>query len=755
PRSADFVTAIWAVARTGAGYLPIDPTQPAARVREILTHAQPVVGIGAEGFGHPGEHWLTIPGAATPTVAHQADHAPQHATVDDTAYVIYTSGSTGAPKGVRVTHRGIADLATSQRELFDVTPESRVLQFASPSFDASLFELLLAFGSGAAAVIVPADVYAGRELESFVDGHGVTHACLTPTVLQVTDPAAVPSLEVVIMAGEAVNSALLQRWSHGRTVFNAYGPTEATIMGTCTRSHDHAGPVTIGGPVRGFDAVVLDGRLRPVGDNVVGELYLGGNGLAEGYLRQPGLTASRFVANPFADERLYRTGDLVRWVDRAGARELEYVGRVDSQVKIRGHRVELAEVEAALLRHPGVEQACVVGHGGALAGYIVGTASPRSARDSLTRTVPAYMVPSTVTTVDALPITLSGKVDTGRLPTPSVPTDAQVAPSTTLEHLVRDAFSDVLAVPADRIGVDDNFFDLGGHSLSVVQVMDALGTGRGRPVPVGWLLMHPTVATLAGRLEAGDTDSGGVFDVLLPLRAEGVGAPVFCVHPAIGIAWSYLSLLGETDRPVYGLQIPGIASGERAPTSIDELADRYVLEIRGVQANGPYHLLGWSLGGVIAHAVATRLQADGEEIALLALVDAQLAAPAEAAEFGVDDLARQLGVTGHSFDEIVARLRTTRSELDFLTPDHLRRMYEPVTQAAGWVDAYEVPVFKGEIVYLAARGSRGAEHWKNFVDGDISVRRVDAEHEHMLGEEGARALGRVLGSTSVTEGVAL
>ncbi|WP_415976037.1 amino acid adenylation domain-containing protein [Rhodococcus sp. 077-4] len=755
PRSAAFVTAVWAVAKAGAGYLPIDPTQPSARVHEILDHAAPVIGIASPGFEPAGSDWLTVGDE-------QLDHfdaPPVH--LDDVAYVVHTSGSTGMPKGVRVTHRGIADLVQSQHDLFGVTPDSRVLQFASPSFDASIFELLLAFGAGAGAVIVPAEVYAGRELEALVDRHAVTHACLTPTVLQVTDPEATPSLRVLVMAGEAVNSALLQRWSRGRSVFNAYGPTEGTIMSTCTIDQrdwnlraDAAAPVTIGGPVRGVDAVVLDARLRPVADNVMGELYLGGGSVAEGYLGRRSLTACSFVADPFGDGRLYRTGDLVRWVVRNGERELEYLGRVDSQVKIRGHRVELSEVEASMLRHPDVRQASVIGRSGSLAAYAVGPIEPREVREFLGRTVPAFMVPKTVTVVDTLPMTLSGKVDVSRLPVPSPMASQRRAPSSPLEILVHAAFSEVLHIPAEHIGIDDNFFDLGGHSLSVVQMMDALGGRLDRRIPVSLLLLHPTVATLAAYLETGDVLSGNEFDVLLPLRAGGVGAPLFCVHPAIGIAWSYLSLLGETDRPLYGLQVPGIANGEATPSSIEEFAARYVREIRTVQAHGPYHLVGWSLGGVIAHAVAAQLQSEGEDVALLALVDAQRSAPEGAAEFGIGDLARQLGVEGTSFETIVDRLHAARSELGFLTVDHLRRMYRPVALAPSWVASYDPAVFKGAVHYFAARGSHGAEQWTDFVDGRISVHRVDVEHEDMLGEHGARALGRVIGIDSVAKGVA-
>ncbi|MEO7079151.1 MAG: non-ribosomal peptide synthetase, partial [Rhodococcus sp. (in: high G+C Gram-positive bacteria)] len=536
---ADLVAALWAVAKSGAGYLPIDPNHPATRIEEILEHAQPVTGITRASLAPVGGRWVTVDGlASSPEPALLRSYFEDTAYLDDTAYVIYTSGSTGAPKGVRVTHRGIADLVQSQRDTFGVETKSRVLQFASPGFDASIFEMLLAFGVGAAVVVVPAEVYAGRELEKFITSTAVTHVCPTPTVLQITDPAATPTVDVVIMAGEASNTELVQRWSHSSTVFNAYGPTEATVMGTCTPALNHLAAVTIGGPVRGFDAVVLDARLRPVPDNVVGELYLGGPGLAEGYLSQPGLTASRFVPNMLGDKgtRLYRTGDLVRWVEQRNARELEYLGRVDSQVKIRGHRVELAEVEAALLRHPDVEQACVLGHGHSLAAYIAGDTDAGVVREFLTRTIPAYMVPSSVTVVDTLPMSISGKVDARALPEPTLATVVHLAPSTPLEWSVRASFAEVLEIDADRIGVDDNFFDLGGHSLSVVRVMDNLGDELGRPVPVSWLLTHPTAASLAAKLDGLGDAGDDVFDVVLPLRVEGEREPLFCIHPAIGIA---------------------------------------------------------------------------------------------------------------------------------------------------------------------------------------------------------------------------
>ncbi|WP_188547718.1 non-ribosomal peptide synthetase [Rhodococcoides trifolii] len=791
PRSVEYVVAMWAAAKAGSGFLPIDPSYPVGRITDMLTEVDPVVGVtdvlnlplvGAIGT------WVDY-GSALPdsayrsgdTTAYSTYYAPPH--LDDAAYVIYTSGSTGTPKGVRVTHRGLADLVAAQRERFGVTPQSRVLQFASPSFDASVFEMLLGFGSGAAVVVVPGGVYAGRELESVLVENNVTHVCLTPSVLQSTDPAAVPGVRTVIMAGEPSNSALVGRWSLGRDVYDAYGPTETTIMATCSTRLHPGDPATIGAPTLGLDAMVLDSRLRLVPNGVVGELYLAGSALAEGYVSRPGSTAERFVPNVLGEPgtRMYRTGDLVRWNDSGDTgslgfpMSLEFLGRADTQIKIRGHRVELAEVEAALLRHPGVHQVTVTGRysaGGApaLAAYIVGPASPSEVRELVGRTLPPYMIPAAITTVKALPLTVSGKVDTASLPSPTFGGASYRAPSTPTEHVVAAVMGRVLFDDdTTRVGADDNFFELGGHSLAAVRVMDSLREALGRPIPVIWLFAEPTPAALAARIDAGDNSAvDSALAVLLPIRPSGELPPLFCIHPAIGVAWSYTGLTSAVhpDRPLYGLQVPGLEGGKAggrseldggkaggrsesddgsAPTSIEEYARRYVAEIRRVQPTGPYHLLGWSLGGVIAHAMASLLEKRGDRVALLALLDSHLDVATDAPEFTVADLADQLGVPGAAdFEAISTRLHEQRSELAFLTPDYLERMFAPVRDAPALVERYTPSVVDADLDFFAARASTASRQWVPFVSGDVTVHRIDAEHEHLGEHRSLASIGRIL-----------
>ncbi|MEH6793174.1 MAG: amino acid adenylation domain-containing protein [Rhodococcus sp. (in: high G+C Gram-positive bacteria)] len=750
PRSIEFVVAVWAVAKSGAGYLPVDPHHPAGRVSEMLREVSPIVGVTA------GEHleslsalgtWVTEADAAGVTDV-PASGAPHP---DDTAYVIYTSGSTGTPKGVRVSHRGIVDLVAGQ-QVFGVGRQSRVLHFANPGFDASVFEMLLAFGAGATLVIVPVDIYGGRELAALLADQQVSHLCLTPTVLQATDPRGLDALDVVIMAGEPTNSELIRRWARGgRRVFNAYGPTETTIMGTCSPALDGRGTTTIGTPIVGFDAAVLDSRLRHVPAEVVGELYLTGDGVAEGYVGRAPLTADRFVAAHFGapGARMYRTGDLVRWVDTVNGPELEYLGRADTQVKIRGHRVERAEVEAALLRSPGVDAAHVridrSADGTAeLVAFVAGEMDLGIVRRVLGRQLPRYMMPAALTRVGQMPLTTSGKIDNARLPAPRYPTTVYVAPTTDLERTVVDAFGRTLGIDPARIGLFDNFFDLGGHSLGAVQAMDHLSEELGRALPVVWLLTEPTVAHLAAKLDENDLDTRTPFDVLLPIRPQGTLPPLFCIHPAVGVAWSFAGLPSSLhpDRPVYGLQLPGLLDGSELPRRIEDFAQRYIDEIKAVAPEGPYLLLGWSLGGVIAHAAATMLQEAGDTVELLVLLDARTDVADDAPEFTVGDLADQLEVEGESFEEIASNLTAARPELSFLTATHLHRMYEPVSAAATLVREYRPTAFDGDVLFVSAHDSDADGQWEKYVGRPLQVHRVDAAHQNMTQPAPLADIGR-------------
>ncbi|MEU2080046.1 amino acid adenylation domain-containing protein, partial [Streptomyces sp. NPDC013489] len=422
------------------------------------------------------------------------------------AYVIYTSGSSGVPKGVAVSHSGLMSLAASMADRSGAVAESRVLQLTSPSFDASVMEMMLAFGVGGTLVVAPEGRLAGDALAEVMTRHGVTHALIPPAVLATVPELPDGILTSPVVGGEACPAELVDLWAPKRRMVNAYGPTEVTITGTMSAPLVPTGQTpSIGGPVTGTRVYVLDDRLRPVPPGVVGELYVAGAGLARGYLNRPGLTSERFVASPFGTgERLYRTGDLVRWDGPAG---LVYTGRVDEQVKIRGFRIELGEVESALAAHPGIARAVAVardagaGRGRQLVAYVVpdGTApDPAALRAFVGERLPEYMVPAAVVVLDRLPLNTNGKLDRKALPEPQFTGGAYRAPRTPQEEVLCGLFAAILDL--DTVGVDDSFFDLGGHSLLATRLISRIRSSLGAEIGVRTVFEAPTVAELAARL---------------------------------------------------------------------------------------------------------------------------------------------------------------------------------------------------------------------------------------------------------------
>ncbi|MFI2234627.1 amino acid adenylation domain-containing protein, partial [Nocardia testacea] len=543
PRSADSVLAEWAVTKSGAAFLPIDPTYPADRIAHMLTDSGAPVGITVSSVRADlpdSVDWLVLDELALDTYPSDpitdADRV-WPLTPANTAYVIYTSGSTGLPKGVVVSHAGLANFSAEQVERYRLDANTRALAFASPSFDASILELLLAVGSAGALVVVPTGTYGGAELGELIAREGVTVGLITPSVLGSLDPADLAGMEVIIAGGEAISADLVAKWSTTpeggvqRRFHNAYGPTEATVA-TNISGVLHAGDrVTIGGPVRGMRTLVLDDRLNPVPEGVAGELYVGGIQLARGYHARAGLTADRFVADPYGEPgaRLYRTGDVVRWRrDAAGDPAVEYVGRNDFQVKVRGFRIELGEIDAALTAHESVDFAVTTGHKNAagavsLVSYVVAT--PGAAVDVTALTgyvaerLPDYMVPAAVMVIDRIPLTPAGKLDRKALPEPVF--QARTAfrgPRTPVEQVIAEVFAEVLGV--DRVGVDDSFFALGGDSIVSIQLVSR-AKARGVVFTPRHVFEQRTVAGLAAVAESADADS--VTRTLVELPGGGVG----------------------------------------------------------------------------------------------------------------------------------------------------------------------------------------------------------------------------------------
>ncbi|MFF0818631.1 non-ribosomal peptide synthase/polyketide synthase, partial [Rhodococcus sp. NPDC003318] len=540
PRSIQAQVALWAIAKTGAAFVPMDPAYPADRIEHMVTDSGAVLGL--TGSAHAAElpgsiGWLVLDDPEFVAHSSAMSVAPLSDTdrtapidVANAAYVIYTSGSTGLPKGVVVSHEGLANFAAEQRERYSVTARSRALHFSSPSFDASILELLLALGAGAALVIVPPGVYGGAELAEVISAGGATHAFITPGALATLSPEGLDCLAHLVAGGEAVPDNLVDIWAPGRHFHNGYGPTETIVMVAISEPLTPGERLTIGGPIRNIDAMVLDTRLRPVPVGVAGELYVSGAQLARGYHARPALTADRFVANPFEPgTRMYRTGDVVRWVQQSGGLEIEYVGRSDFQVKVRGFRIELGEIDAALSAHGSVDFAVTVGRTGpsgatVLAAYVVAVPGRSVDTDALAefvgRTLPSHMVPSAIVVMDAIPLTVNGKVDRKALPEPDFGSSeaSYVAPSNRLEEILAELFAEVLGV--DRVGVADSFFALGGDSIVSIQLV-ARAKAAGVVIRARDVFERKTVAGLAQVAALGDESSAPV--VLAELPGGGVG----------------------------------------------------------------------------------------------------------------------------------------------------------------------------------------------------------------------------------------
>ncbi|QLY29808.1 amino acid adenylation domain-containing protein [Nocardia huaxiensis] len=577
-RGADLLIAIWATAKSGAAFLPIDPRHPLDRIDHMLTDSGAILGLtnaehrpllpdtirwlppGRDDGPHTGEHRrVSRPGHPQPPQRpgeHRAmprpgerqpmsrPHERQPAAFGATrklpppvvrreprpehpAWLIYTSGSTGTPKGVAVSHRGLADLVTAQRQVLQLDGYSRVLQVASPSFDASAFEALMAFGAGGTAVVAPPDVFGGDALSDLIAAHRVTHMVITPSALATMDPARVSSVRMLAVAGEAIGPELVQRWAQGRMLMNLYGPTEFTIWATVSEPLRAEQPVTIGRPIRGGATLVLDDRLRPVPMGVAGELYLAGPALARGYHNRSALTAGRFTANPYGapGERMYRTGDLVRWTGGLGAPKLEYLGRTDFQVKVRGQRIELGEIDAVLARAENVEFAVTLGVAGpgggtALAAYLLPEPGAHldvsAVRAHAADRLPGYMVPSAFVVLDAIPLNAVGKLDRKALPAPVFEAETEYrAPSTPTETVLAGIVAELLG--RKRIGVHDSFFALGGDSILAIQLVSRARL-RGLELTPLQIFEHRTVAALAAL-----ADEAGEAIVLEELPGGGVG----------------------------------------------------------------------------------------------------------------------------------------------------------------------------------------------------------------------------------------
>ncbi|MBK0053231.1 non-ribosomal peptide synthetase [Stenotrophomonas sp. S39] len=725
PRSLELAVALMGVLRAGAAYLPLDLAHPDERLARILASARPACVLAeADVQARLGDVTLLPPSqwTALSFAAPWADPAP-----GDAAYVIYTSGSTGEPKGVVIEHQAIVNRLLWMREHYGFAADDRVLQKTPATFDVSVWEFFLPLLCGATLVLAGPDAHRDpTELARLIRSHDITTAHFVPSMLDAFLAAPASEglrLRRVFTSGEALDATLRDRF-HGRVhaeLHNLYGPTEAAVDVSWwpASAGDRSRPVPIGFPVWNTRLYVLDARMQPLPVGVAGDLYLGGVQLARGYLGRDDLTNERFLADPFLPgQRIYRTGDVARW---RGDGAVEYLGRSDHQVKLRGLRIELGEIEAALRELPGMDRVEVLlrqdAPGDARLVAYVPSASADAAvlRSHLATRVPDYMLPSAFVGVDHWPVTANGKLDRGALPKPPDEHVGGLAPRTPLEHELAALFAQALG-RATPVAVDADFFSLGGDSLSAVHLLLAIEQRWRCDLGLGALFAQPTVAALAARIAEPPASADHALGPVIALAtAESALPPLFVVHPAGGIAWNYRTLARalQPARTVHGLQSPALDPRQAMPSSIEVMANDYVQRIATLQPQGPVHLLGWSVGGILAQAMAVRLHEIGREVGELVLLDAY---PSECwrAEPEPDAMAALralLAIAGHdpdahpeldSRERILAFLRRGGSALGSLPDVVLDGVVRAVTGTNRLIREHQHRPFDGTLVHVRA-----------------------------------------------------
>ncbi|BAH50284.1 amino acid adenylation domain-containing protein [Rhodococcus opacus] len=778
-RSAELIISVLAVLKSGAAYLPVDPTYPADRIAHMLADGTPVA-ILTSSVGVPDRTPLgtevPILDLDDPDLQALLDTQPVTAPtdadrsrplqLDDAAYLIYTSGSTGVPKGVVVPHLGIADLLSLQSDVIGMDHSTRALHFSSISFDLAFWQIMWGVLSGGTLVVATdADRIPGEPLARVINEHDVNFVGVPPSFAAAFPPEhPIPDGVDLMLGAEKLTPQLIERYAPGRRLFNAYGPTECTVNATLALVEPgHEGPVPIGVVDPGKHAYVLDHALRPVPPGVSGELYLAGDSVTRGYRNQSPKTAERFIADPFADpgSRMYRTSDVVWW-GRDG--QIYFTGRADSQVKVRGFRIELNEIEAVLSGDPDVEHIVVVVREDRpgdqrLVAYATSVPGGRIDPDQLHRRaasrLPDYMIPAAFIAVDEFPTLPNGKLDQSSLPVPHLSLQvSERGPRTAREEVLCQLFAEALGI--ERVGIDDSFFDLGGHSLMAAGLMSAISSRLSVTATVASLFAAPTVAQLADRLD--DDSDADALAVLLPFRTEGSKPPVFCFHPAGGISWGYSGLLRhiDPDYPLYGVQASNLSTSKRPPETLEDMAAEYIEHMRTVQPTGPYHLLGWSLGGVVAHAIAGALQNQGEELGMLVMLDSFPSDAWASMPTEQDALAALLYMVGYDPEPLIADGLTRQQVIDILRGEGSAlagiNEHTPAAMIDNFANAVRLESEPSQIVvdsdmlfFTAARNPATAatyDLWRPYLTGTIVNHDLDCEHKDMtqprwIGEVGS------------------
>jgi amino acid adenylation domain-containing protein len=632
-RSTEMLVGLLGIMKAGGVYVPVDPGYPAERVSFMLENSQAQVVVTQErlmtGLPLEGVSVVCLDRDWPQIEALPADSPRVEVLPEQLAYVIYTSGSTGKPKGVQIPHRALMNFLTTMAHRPGLAAGDVLVAVTTLSFDIAGLELYLPLLQGARLVVATAQAAGDpKALAELLDLSGATIMQATPTTWRMLlDSGWSPAGSLTALCGgEPLPVALADRLlDAGVELWNMYGPTETTIWSTCKQVTTRGETLTIGRPIANTSIYILDRHRQPVPIGAAGELWIGGDGLARGYRGRDDLTAERFIPDPFdtaAGGRIYLTGDLARYRTDG---EIEFLGRIDNQVKVRGFRIELGEIETVLTRHPSVAEAVVTARGAdadaELAAYVIATdpaPSAKELREHAGASLTPYMVPSTVTFLDAFPLTPNGKVDRKALPEPDRGRAADhelVEPRTEIERRLAEIWERQLQI--SPIGVTDDFFDLGVTSLTAANLFGAIEHELGSSLPLGAIFRAPTIESLARLLEGEPGDSR--WTSLVPIQPNGTQPPIFCIHGGAGTILHLAAVarrLGN-DQPFYGLQSRGLYGGAAPLKSVEEMATHYLEEMRQVHPGGPWRLGGYCFGSLVAFELAERLTAAGEEVELL------------------------------------------------------------------------------------------------------------------------------------------
>ena len=794
-RSLELPVALLAVLKAGAACVPLDPNYPEERLELMLQDALPSVLLTDEESAAKFLSSLQKDATSRPRIVDLKQEWPKVSQEEgnrvacdvqpaDIAYVIYTSGSTGTPKGVLITHGGLVNHAVAAVRLYGHGPADRVLQFSSISFDIAIEEIFPTWVAGAAVVFRPEDL----SLQAAEFLRWARERCITvldlPTAYwhelvhelsELKEP--IPSaLRLVIVGGEKASAAAFSSWRKavGNRVrwINTYGPTETSVIATAYEppsSADAPIPATlpIGRPIANTTVYLLDEELNPVPVGVPGEIHIGGVGVARGYLNRPESTAEKFITDPFSNDpsaRLYKTGDMAQFLPSG---EIEFAGRRDFQVKIRGFRVEPGEIEAVLERHPAVRDVAVVAREGSegdkrLVAYFVprNGHAPASGelRTFLQGKLPAYMVPASFLKLQAMPLTPNGKVDRNGLPDPAGPDFANnddesfnkeaggAQPKDALELQLAGIWESVLGVR--HIGMDQNFFDLGGHSILAVRLMHRIEQALQRKLPITTLLQAPTIAGLAELMRREGWSPS--WSSLVPIQPSGSKPPFFCVHGIGGTVLRFRDLaryLGE-DQVFYGLQAKGLDGRQACAASVEEMAADYLRDIRQIQPQGPYFLGGYSFGGMVALEMAQQLRAQSEEVALVALLDTFPGRPMSSTEL----LAKLLRMPmRQKISYSIGRVRRFATYVQRRLSRQLPPDLLAVRKACYLAESRYVPkVYTGRITVFrpSTKSLRSNDDalggWSDWSAGGVEIHEISGRHDNVFFEPNVAILAEKL-----------